>query len=82
MSTFGFVRGAALLRRSLSLFAMTGAATLLASCGGGTQLVPFDAQRVLVFGDETSVITAVGKKYTVNALLADARTAADEAERS
>ncbi len=44
---------------------------LLASCGGGTQLEPFDAQRVLAFGDEPSVITTTGSKYTVNALQTD-----------
>ena len=67
MSTFGLVRGAGVWRRSLGGFALVGAA-LLASCGGGSQSVPFEAQRVLAFGDETSVITASGAKYTVNAL--------------
>ncbi|MEO8278246.1 MAG: esterase [Ideonella sp.] len=59
------------MRRSFAVFALSGAAALLASCGGGTQLVPFEAQRVLAFGDETSVITANGSKYSVNALQAD-----------
>ncbi len=55
-----------------------GAATLaaLVACGGGTtQQVPFTATRVLVFGDETSVLTPTGGKYAVNAL--DANDALD-----
>lgn len=48
------------------------AVALLASCGGGERSVPFKPKRVLVFGDELSVIvdTALpsnGKKYTINA---------------
>ena len=45
---------------------------LLASCGGGDPVVAFAPNRVLAFGDENSVITADGHKYTVNALVADA----------
>jgi hypothetical protein len=44
--------------------------TLLASCGG-TQLVAFVPSRVLSFGDESSVITAESKKYTINGVVAD-----------
>lgn len=40
---------------------------LLASCGGGTLVEPFEPTRVLAFGDELSTITADGRKYTVNA---------------
>ncbi len=41
---------------------------LLTSCGGGgDQVDPFEPERLLVFGDEASVITAAGLKYTVNA---------------
>jgi hypothetical protein len=52
------------------------ALTLLASCGGGTQLDPFVAERLFVFGDESSVIddsasAANGRKYSVNALQTD-----------
>jgi lysophospholipase L1-like esterase len=45
---------------------------LLVSCGGGTQVERFVPTRVIAFGDETSVIddtgvvTANGRKYTVN----------------
>lgn len=42
-------------------------AGLLASCGGES-LVAFVPARILVFGDQASVITADGRKYTVNAL--------------
>ena len=43
-------------------------AAALAACGGGTsQYQTFVAQRVIVFGDDTSAITADGLKYMVNA---------------
>lgn len=59
-----------------SLLRVTLAATglLLASCGGGDTVNPFSPERLLVFGDESSVITdgttgpAAGRKYTINAL--------------
>ncbi len=44
-------------------------ATLLAACGGGTQIDAFVPQRVITFGDESSTITADDKKYTVNAVV-------------
>ncbi|CAN5684671.1 hypothetical protein BH11PSE8_BH11PSE8_32320 [soil metagenome] len=44
------------------------AGALLASCGGGEQVSKFSPTRVIVFGDETSVIDNDGSKYTVNAL--------------
>lgn len=48
------------------------ASAWLASCGGGTQVQPFSANRVIAFGDESSVIDdnngdANGRKYTINA---------------
>ncbi len=51
--------------------AAIGIAALLAACGGGDPLEEFRARRVLALGDETSVITSAGSKYTVNALQAD-----------
>jgi phospholipase/lecithinase/hemolysin len=49
---------------------------LLVSCGGGTeQIEPFAPTRLLVFGDEMSVLTntpVLGRKYSVNALDATA----------
>lgn len=59
-----------LLRRG-ALGAAFAAAMLLASCGGGDPVVEFVPDRVLAFGDEDSVITADGRKYTVNAFQAD-----------
>lgn len=56
-----------LIRAAITL----GAAVLVAGCGGGDPLVEFRAQRVLALGDETSVITASGRKYTIDALKAD-----------
>ncbi|SHN05203.1 SGNH/GDSL hydrolase family protein [Rhizobacter sp. OV335] len=61
----GWVRiGAALL-----------AATLLASCGGGTQVESFSPRRLIAFGDDASVMTTVtSAKYSVNAVLYDETT--------
>lgn len=55
------------------------AAGLLASCGGGgTQTNTFVAHRVIVFGDESSVINqADGSKFSVNAVLASDSTKFD-----
>lgn len=52
---------------------MAAMAALLASCGGGTSngLVAFVPARILVFGDQASVITADGSKYTINEVNAD-----------
>lgn len=52
------------------------ATLLLASCGGGDPVVAFRPARVIVFGDEDSVITGEGRKYTVNALVAGSTTGA------
>jgi outer membrane lipase/esterase len=42
---------------------------LLASCGGsGQQVEPFVPTRVLVFGDEQSLVEADGRKYSINIL--------------
>jgi phospholipase/lecithinase/hemolysin len=42
---------------------------VLAACGGGTtQEKKFVPGRLIVFGDETSLLTAEGTKYSVNAL--------------
>ncbi len=54
-------------------------ALLLAACGGGTQVEKFVPDRMLVFGDETSVIddtgsTGNGRKYTVNGFGTDGLT--------
>jgi lysophospholipase L1-like esterase len=43
------------------------ALSALGACGGGTsQIDPFTPTRILSFGDEASLITPEGKKYTVN----------------
>lgn len=57
------------------------AAVLLASCGGGDRVEDFEPTRLLVFGDEMSVLddsvtSGNGRKYTVNALTED-KTALD-----
>lgn len=44
-------------------------ATLLWACGGGTtQEVTFLPTRLIAFGDENSLLTDNGRKYTINAL--------------
>lgn len=55
--------------------AAVGALALLASCGGGDRVSQFVPGRILAFGDEASVITPAGKKYTINTL--DANNAID-----
>jgi len=51
------------------------AALLLASCGGGTQVDHFTPGRLLAFGDESSVITSTGAKYSINGYNVDANNA-------
>ena len=57
--------------KTLRAAALAAAVAALAACGGGQRVSEFGAGRVLAFGDETSVIDAAGRKYTVNALFAD-----------
>ena len=53
--------------RGLALLAVAGLAAVLSACGGGTaQIEPFTPTRIMAFGDEYSLLTADGKKYTVN----------------
>ena len=61
--------------RALRAACMLAFAAALSACGGESS-VAFNPSRILVFGDQTSVITlepvpAEGKKYTVNALNKD-----------
>lgn len=53
------------LRHALAAAALA----LLAACGGGgTQVDPFAPQRLIVFGDEQSLLTPDGRRYAVNGL--------------
>lgn len=65
MSLFPFTPG-----RRLARFVATLAAVLLglSACGGSEQVDPFTPNRIVVFGDESSVMTDDGLKYTVNAV--------------
>ncbi|MDB5818529.1 MAG: Esterase, hydrolase-type domain protein [Rhizobacter sp.] len=66
----------ALQRLAKGVAASLMAAAVLAGCGGGDQVVPFEPNRVIAFGDENSVIgTTAGGKYTIN--YADATVAVD-----
>lgn len=58
------------LQRSLRGFALAGVGALLASCGG-SELVSFVPARVLSFGDQSSIITDNGSKYTINGIVPD-----------
>jgi len=54
-----------------TLFMLAG----VTSCGGGGQVVPFDPDRIVAFGDELSVIGTDGNKYSINAFrITDATT--------
>jgi len=54
-------------RRSIGALALA-AAALVAGCGGGDLLDPFQPERILAFGDETSVIGADGRNWGINGL--------------
>ena len=56
--------------RRCALVAAVCAAALLAGCGGGEPIERFVARRLIVLGDETSVVNNDGSKYSVNALVA------------
>lgn len=48
------------------------ATALLSACGGGTSTIDaFIPKTIVAFGDETSVILAGGRKYSINALTAE-----------
>lgn len=56
-------------RLTAPLVVATLSSALLVGCGGGTsQVDQFKATRLLSFGDELNVLTADGKKYSVNAI--------------
>lgn len=56
------------LVRWIARLASLAALAVVASCGGGDRVTAFVPGRILAFGDEASVITPAGKKYTVNTL--------------
>lgn len=65
MPSFPNPAGRRLLR---TLAGLCASVLVLAACGGSSQIDPFQPVRILSFGDEASVITTSGRKYTVNAV--------------
>lgn len=61
------------MRRGRMAGVMLGA-MVLASCGGGEPIERFIPTRLIVIGDESSVINSDGSKFTINALVADTAT--------
>lgn len=61
------------LRRIARGLMLAAVGALLASCGGSED-VNFVPARVLSFGDESSVLTADGRKYTINGIVVDSGT--------
>ena len=63
------------LRRALGAFAVAAATLLAAACGGGEATATFRASRVVVFGDESSLLVDSGdhnaRKYSVNGIVSD-----------
>jgi hypothetical protein len=61
-------------RMAVTLCAM-GAALVLSACGGASGAIePFKPERLMVMGDELSVLLPDGRKYGVNAYVADTAT--------
>lgn len=60
-------------RRIASGLAIAAIAGVLASCGGSDS-INFVPARILSFGDESSVLTPDGRKYTVNGIVPDSGT--------
>ena len=64
-----FKHGVSRIGRHGRVLVAAAAVAVLGACGGGTsQIEPFVPKRIITFGDESSLITAEGKKYTVNGL--------------
>jgi phospholipase/lecithinase/hemolysin len=62
-------RATARWQRGVAGLALAAALALIAACGGSTsQYETFVPKRLFAFGDETSTITATGRKYSVNGL--------------
>ena len=63
------------LRRALGCIAVAAAALLGAACGGSDEENSFRASRVIVFGDESSLLVDSGdhngRKYSVNGIVSD-----------
>lgn len=74
MSKFAAGSRAAARRVATVLVTAGVVSALLAGCGGGDPVQDYVPTRIIALGDETSVITNEGRKYTVNALKSDNTT--------
>ena len=71
-----FPRKARLLRRVIGGIAVAAA---LVACGGGTsQYDPFEPGRLIVFGDENSLLNADGRRWNINFIDENGEGAADD----
>ena len=68
---FSGTKSMRLSRKAIALTVAAAALATVAGCGGGTRVGSFNPTAVLAFGDENSVITTDGRKYSINALKAD-----------
>lgn len=70
-----FLNRGRLLRRVIGGVAIAAA---LVACGGGTsQYDAFDPGRVIVFGDENSLLTSAGKRWSINSVTVDSTTSVE-----
>lgn len=74
MSKFAAGSRAAARRVATVLVAAGVVSAFLAGCGGGDPVQDYVPTRIIALGDETSVMTNEGRKYTVNALKSDNTT--------
>jgi outer membrane lipase/esterase len=74
MSKFAAATRGTARRAMVALATAAAASALLTACGGGDPVQAYVPTRIIALGDEASVITSTGGKYSVNALQTDNTT--------